>query len=534
MHATVPIVPRIHFVPRSLAIALAAGVLAHHAHAGDLCFGPTPYGVGSEPSGVETADFNGDGLLDLAIANHDPALDNRVSILLNEGAGTFGPGVFYEVGDRPYWIALDDVDADGDVDVAVTNFFGIDVSILLNNGDGTFAPHVPYYAGVGPTFVKLARIDGDAFPDLAVAIAYEDVVSILINNGDGTFAERVTYSVGSNPYGVEATDLNGDAIPDLAVANHSDTTISVLLNNGDGTFAEQTMYAVNEGPVGLAAGDLDNDGFRDLSVADEGYFGEGTTVSVLRNHGDGTFAPSVPYLCGTGPYDVAIVDFNGDGYADLASADVTTSTLSIFFNDGTGAFGPAAAVPVGTSPWSLTVGDLDGSGNLEVAVACAGEDEVWVLFNEYAGIAIPPSDATVAIGDTAAFDVTPAGPGPFTYQWRRDGTDLVDGATDSGSTISGATTATLTISDVQTDDAGAYDVVVTNDCGPTTSVAAALVVQAPPSCPADIDGSGAVGFNDLLAVLSAWGQIGGAEDVDGSGTVGFGDLLLVLSSWGPC
>ncbi len=53
-------------------------------------------------------------------------------------------------------------------------------------------------------------------------------------------------------------------------------------------------------------------------------------------------------------------------------------------------------------------------------------------------------------------------------------------------------------------------------------------------CPADLDDSGDVGFGDILAILSAWGNKGGPEDLDGSGVVDFGDLLIVLSSWGPC
>lgn len=56
----------------------------------------------------------------------------------------------------------------------------------------------------------------------------------------------------------------------------------------------------------------------------------------------------------------------------------------------------------------------------------------------------------------------------------------------------------------------------------------------PPPCPADLDGSGAVDFGDILAILSAWGNICGPEDLDGSGTVAFGDLLVVLGAWGPC
>ncbi len=56
-----------------------------------------------------------------------------------------------------------------------------------------------------------------------------------------------------------------------------------------------------------------------------------------------------------------------------------------------------------------------------------------------------------------------------------------------------------------------------------------------PPCPADLDGSGEVGFSDLLAVLSAWGACDKCpEDLDGDGVVGFSDLLVVLSAWGPC
>ncbi len=53
-------------------------------------------------------------------------------------------------------------------------------------------------------------------------------------------------------------------------------------------------------------------------------------------------------------------------------------------------------------------------------------------------------------------------------------------------------------------------------------------------CPADLDDSGDVGFGDILAILSAWGNKGGPEDLDGSGVVDFGDLLIVLAAWGPC
>ena len=55
-----------------------------------------------------------------------------------------------------------------------------------------------------------------------------------------------------------------------------------------------------------------------------------------------------------------------------------------------------------------------------------------------------------------------------------------------------------------------------------------------PDCPADIDESGDVDFDDLLRILAAWGNEGGPEDLDGSGHVSFNDLLLLLAAWGPC
>ena len=63
-----------------------------------------------------------------------------------------------------------------------------------------------------------------------------------------------------------------------------------------------------------------------------------------------------------------------------------------------------------------------------------------------------------------------------------------------------------------------------------------IVVELDPGCKGDVDGSGAVDFGDILAILSAWGPCEGTcpEDLDKSGDVGFSDLLIVLASWGPC
>jgi len=88
-----------------------------------------------------------------------------------------------------------------------------------------------------------------------------------------------------------------------------------------------------------------------------------------------------------------------------------------------------------------------------------------------------PSSQTVVVGQTAVFTVGATGTAPLTYQWRRGGVDLQDDGR-----VTGSTTATLTITNVSTLDAGLYDVVVNNPCNiPQTSSIAQLTVVRPPT-----------------------------------------------------
>src|SRR5439155_7272305 len=96
------------------------------------------------PNSVATADFNGDGKLDLAVANFS---GNTVSIFLGNGDGTFHVQLDYATGTDPYSVAVGDFNRDGKMDLAVANGLGSSgntVSVLLGNGDGTFQPHVDY------------------------------------------------------------------------------------------------------------------------------------------------------------------------------------------------------------------------------------------------------------------------------------------------------------------------------------------------------------------------------------------------------
>ncbi|MBL9148979.1 MAG: VCBS repeat-containing protein [Phycisphaerae bacterium] len=512
----------------ALASAAAASFSAT-IHA-DVCFGVTPYPVGIQPSDVAAADLNLDGYPDLVVANHDPALDNRIAVLLNQGDGTFAASVFYDTGDRPYWLAAGDFNGDGLPDVAVTNYAGASISVFLNVGGGALAPQILYEAPPEPTFIHAADVTGDGAPELLVASQSSSTVTTFVNAGDGTFAAAPPTPVGYAPYGLASGDFDLDGDLDVAVSNYGtgefNTEIGILLNQGDGTFARQVVYLAGYATVGLAAADLDNDGDVDLAGANLGFFAENDTVSVLRNQGDGTFAPHVEYVVGAGPYDVAASDFNGDGFADLVTGN-EQGTVSILLNQGDGTFAPANNVPIFASSLGVAIADFDANATPEIALAAFSTGDVFVLYNEYVGIVAPPSDVVALPGDRVAFSVVAGGPGPLTYQWRKDGVDLADGGP-----VSGATGETLLIAPASVRDAGAYDVVVANACGSVTSAPATLSVTAP-RCTTDLDGNGTTDGADLGALLGNWGG-SGTGDFDASGTVDGADLGTLLGSWGPC
>ncbi len=194
------------------------------------------YTTGLAPFSVAIGDLNGDGKPDLAVANH---YDNTASVLLGNGDGSFQPKVDYGTGTRPSSVAIGDLNRDGKPDLAVANSdygHGSTVSVLLNNGGGTFGAKSDYGTGLGPSSVAIGALDGDEELDLAVAnqgiTNNGNTVSVLRGNGDGTFRAKNDYGAGRSAISVAIGDLNGDARQDLAVANYYGDTVSALINIG--------------------------------------------------------------------------------------------------------------------------------------------------------------------------------------------------------------------------------------------------------------------------------------------------------------
>ena len=290
-----------------------------------------PVSVGAGPSSV--AAWNSSVL---AVAN---LMDNTVSVLqssANGSAFTAVAGSPFAVGSRPAFVAVADFNLDGVPDLAIANSGSNTVTVLMGVATGGFAPAVgsPFAVGSKPVSIAVADFNGDYVPDLAIVNAGDNTVTVLLGNGMGGFAAAANspFAVGSAPVSVAAGDFNNDGKNDLAVANSGDNTVTVLLGTGMGGFtaAAGSPFAVGKAPVAVAAADFNGDNILDLAVANSAD----DTVTVLLGAGTGRFtaAPYSPLAVGKNPAAVAAADFNGDGKPDLAIANSGDNTLTVLLN----------------------------------------------------------------------------------------------------------------------------------------------------------------------------------------------------------
>lgn len=385
-----PAKARLLLVTPLLLLALAASVHAESLFLAPFLSFDTRLTAGS----VAIADLNADGRPDLVTANVGyNGADNTVAVLLGSGDGTFSPRTEYDTGPGltcdlrfcsvfPVSVAIADLNGDGKPDLAVPNLTSSKVSVLLGNGDGTFGPRTDFATGSSPSSVAIADLNADGWPDLVVTNKGSSSVSVLLGIGNGTFGAMSDFATGTGPASVAIADLDADGLADVAVACNASglsNIVSVLLGNGDGTFRAKRDFGAAHGALSLAIADLNADGVPDLAVASGDLGGHDphdptiyppSSVFIMLGNGDGTF-DELSYTLGGG-ISVAIADLNADGRPDM----VLGGGVAVALGNGDGTFGSQANFPSGGGS-CVAIHDLNGDGRLDVAVA--GGSSVSVL-----------------------------------------------------------------------------------------------------------------------------------------------------------
>jgi hypothetical protein len=370
-----------------------------------LSFSPAVnYAAGASPQAVVTADFNGDGRLDLAVAN--PSTDS-VNVLLGNGNGTFQASKSSAAGDNPISIAVGDFDGDGKLDVTAANGGTTGVSVMRGNGDGTFQTPSSLDIGSDPTSVAVGDFNGDGKLDVAATSNvywpsddyyygyygyYEGQVNVLLGSGAGAFAAPTSSSLGAGYHTSAATaDFDGDGNDDFTAVNADYASVTVALGASSGApLGAAASYATGWYAQAVTVGDFTGDGILDLATA-------GQTVDILPGLGDGTFQGVTRQY--VDPTAIAAADFNADGKLDVVTADPWAQTLSVLLGRGDGTLTPPIDHVAGSAPVSVAAGDFNGDGRPDVAAANANSNYVSVLLNNGSWPAL--NSPSISIGDVA-------------------------------------------------------------------------------------------------------------------------------------
>jgi hypothetical protein len=340
---------------------------------GDGTFGsPREFGAGNSPASIATADFDGDGRLDVATAMVE---SSAVAVLLGRGDGSFPSQLNVSRGDQPTALLVTDVNEDRILDLAVANASWGDVccdgtvSIALGRGDGTYSERLFLPTGSAPRGLVRADLNRDGHFDLAVPNSGSSDVSIFYARGDGSFEPAIRYPAGEHPVSIAAADLNGDGRPDLAVANLGDLAFgrpggtSILLASADGGFETRSVPTGTETNK-VVVEDVNLDHIEDLVAIRDPGFGFGGDVAVFLGTGDAQFGAGQVVSAITYPVDVMARDLDRDGHPDLLVAGRVG--LSLFRGRGDGTFGVKEILADGEIT-SVAAGDLDTDGLLDVA-----------------------------------------------------------------------------------------------------------------------------------------------------------------------
>ena len=403
----------------------------------DLFAAAVSFDIGVLGTALTGSDFDDDSDVDLAVSHS--SVTNNVSVLLNNGDGTYATPTVYDAGYAGASLIPTDVDEDGDLDLAITssevNFEVIDEIDTTITIDTNFVPdpiEIDTTWGFDTTFdsvsvVSMMLNDGNGLLELQVLDTYDTgyVFCLMPVYGDPWTCDRygteihdtnstynpitnldllvvdttsVRFYADENPVSIQSADLDGDGIADLAVVNNTSVNVSILFGNGDGTYQDPVNYGTGYSyPSSICIGDFNGDGLQDVANTNFGP----SNVSVFLNLGGGVFdaTPSI-YPVDDAPNSISAADLDNDGDIDMAVANTGTGVISVLYNNGDGTFANRDGILLaGREAIDVAIADLTGDGTLDIVVANYEDDNVSVIINEGEFMFYSHNTVTFDVGD---------------------------------------------------------------------------------------------------------------------------------------
>jgi hypothetical protein len=351
-------------------------------------FSKTVIPVGHGPASIAIADVNRDGKLDVIVAN---TVDGTLDVLLGDGKGHLvrSAGSPFTCGKSPNDVAAGDFNGDGKVDLVIANTETPYLTILIGDGRGGFAssPHSPFDTHSYPHVhgVAVGDFNRDGKLDVVTDSWGHDQILMFLGDGSGNLiVPGKPFKTGKRPYQrLRAADFNRDGNIDVVTTDLELGAVSILLGDGRGNLHDATgsPFPAGKAPWAVAVDDLNHDGNLDLAIvpyAPDVSDPKDVGVTVLLGDGRGGFrkmAGSPFSLAGCeGPDRLATGDINGDGLRDIVVTCGQNNKLMLYLGSREMGFRISTqGVPTG---WAgVDIADLEKRGKDDIIVSNGLLDE---------------------------------------------------------------------------------------------------------------------------------------------------------------
>ena len=379
------------------------------------------------------ADFDGDGLADVAAASQLPT--SKIAWYRNNGDGTFGQQLLISTTLlAPSCIFAADIDNDGAVDLAGASLFENQI-VWFKNVGGALSSGLFGYSLLNPNgnrrivstatsfplSVSVADLNADGLPDILSTSSSDNKVAWYRNLGAGNFGynpvaptanQNVISTAGVSPSSITVADLDGNGVRDLVVTSGTDNKLAWFKGNfaspGVPQFTRYVIDSNQQNTQAAAIADIDVDGWPDVICA--GTAGNKVTWFRNQTHDVGAAAPFFGpghVISGNthGVWSVAGADLNSDGRPDALAASLSDDKMSWYENLGNGNFGWNASLPsanervITTSAngaIAVAATDFNQDGTTDVVAGSQDDGRVVVYLNRGGQCALSAADTAPA------------------------------------------------------------------------------------------------------------------------------------------